>query len=92
MGRKDESVNSENRPLYPFTISDQFTMYLMFKPSGGNWVTLTKVAWEWGGAATWSGTNWNLTGPINHVISNSDSTDYPQWFDNNLNHQTLINE
>jgi len=64
----------------------------MFQPASGQWVPLRKISWGWGGTGTWSGTNWNLTSPTNPVGSDQDSTDYPRWNDNIVNHETFQQE
>jgi len=75
--------------------SEDFTMWLMFKPDGDNaqWVPLRKVNWHWDGAGSlvtnglavnWVLTNTNNPGnPLDTI-----SFDHPQWDwnANNTNH------
>ena len=62
--------------------ADNFTLYLMYKPTGGIWVTLQKVNWWWYykgsnqfGLWTW-GDKGNSTTPQMHVVS---ASDLPEW-------------
>lgn len=68
------------------SVSDNFERWLMFKPTGGQWVPLRKIGWQWSGIGNWDGTNWSLTNPSNPVGLDEDSTDHPQWSDNIVNH------
>ncbi len=70
-------VGLDNTKWKAVITSEQFTMWLMFRPAGGQWVPLHAVTWSWGGTATWSGTGWNLTNPSKLVTSDADSTIYP---------------
>ena len=72
-------------------VAQDSTMWLMFKPQGGEWVPLKSVNWNWSGAVTLSGTNLVL-------ISRSWTTNptdadalgmYPAWTDNFSNTNSL---
>jgi hypothetical protein len=89
--------NSTNSVWKTVSTSDNFTMWLMFKPAGGQWVPLKGVTWTWAGTAILNaiptnGNYWSLTGSSNGnaTPTNSDSTTYPQWNDNIVNHTTII--
>jgi hypothetical protein len=80
-----------NSSIMAVSVSDNFDRWLMFKPTGGKWVPLRKVSWNWGGAASLSGTNWTETNWVLTSSNNSvnptdtDSTNYPQWNSNITN-------
>lgn len=81
-------VDSPRSPL-PATgfvrveISDDFKMWMMFKPTGGNSVPLNVVSWQWQGVATNSGSGtWGLaTSPTNHTMDpvGVPTEVYPLW-------------
>ncbi len=54
------------------TASGNFTMYLAFKPSGGIYVPIRKINWDWSGAATNNSGAWSGGG-----VAHSDPTDAP---------------
>jgi hypothetical protein len=56
----------------------------LFKPSGGEWVPLRQVNWNWGGAASLVDGLTSSTNTANP--SDSDSTTHPEWTDNITNH------
>lgn len=76
----DDSPTSQNLAGFDqVSYSEDFTMWLMFMPDGGQWVPLRKVNWHWDGAGS-LGTNWVLTSshdPGNP--SDTNSFDHPQW-------------
>jgi len=87
--------NSTNSVWKTVSTSDNFTMWLMFKPAGGQLVPLGSMSWNWAGTATLNsvstnGSYWSLTGASNNSPTNSNSTTYPQWTDNIVNHTTII--
>jgi hypothetical protein len=72
--------------------SENFTMWLMFKPDGANsqWIPLRKVSWAWGGAGNlvtngfainWVQTSTNNPGNPTDAVS----FDHPQWYWNAAN-------
>jgi hypothetical protein len=65
------------------SVSDSFTIWLLYKPTGGQWVPLRQMDWHWSATATLNGTNWSLINP-SQPIPNSDyeATDYPKWTNN----------
>lgn len=69
------------------TAKDDFTMWLMFKPSGDGsiWVPLRKTNWSWYGSAVRdhkTGT-WNLKKSKNNVNPPSSvTTEFPEWTGN----------
>jgi hypothetical protein len=65
-------------------ITNSFEMWLMFKPTGGQWVPLRTVSWNFSGTATNSGTSWFLTsGNWSTNPPDADAgTTYPQWNSN----------
>jgi hypothetical protein len=66
------------------TAADSFKMWFMFKPTGGQWVPLRIVTWNWSGVASLSGTNWTLSS--RNWSTNPPSVDagttFPQWNNN----------
>lgn len=70
-------------PLKGVSASDNFSMCLMFKPTGGQWVPLRKTVWSWSGVGSLSGNNWVLTSNSNTANpTDTDLTAYPQWTNN----------
>jgi hypothetical protein len=66
------------------SISQNSTMWLMFKPDGGHYVPLRSVNWYFSGSATNPGTGWILTGS-NWSTNPPDvdtGTNYPTWTNN----------
>jgi hypothetical protein len=67
--------------------TNSFEMWFMFKPTGGQWVPLRTVAWNWSGTASLSGTNWTLTS--RSWSTNPPDADasgiFPQWNSNVTN-------
>ena len=68
------------------SVSDSYTMHLMFKPSGANslWVPLRQVSWNWSGSGgRFTTCGWILS-TSNHSTNptDQDSTDYPTWTGN----------
>jgi hypothetical protein len=84
----DDSPNSQD--LSPYTsvsFSEVFEMWLMFKPSGGQWVPLQAVAWSWSGAGYFDGSIWQLTdGSSTLNPTGINITTFPVWTDNLTNH------
>jgi hypothetical protein len=63
--------------------SDQFTMWLMFQPTGGQWVPLRAVNWAWGGCITNSPYGWGLQYGTNTINpADFSTTTYPEWQSN----------
>jgi hypothetical protein len=68
-----------------YSISDTFTMYLMFVPTGTAgrpiYVPLRKVSWSWTGNAFRFGSSndWTLNSSSKTTNPNADVTDCPQW-------------
>jgi hypothetical protein len=60
------------------------TMWLMFKPDGGNWVPVRSVPWNCSGSATNSGSGWTLTRASwsTNPPDLDAGTDYPTWTNN----------
>jgi hypothetical protein len=64
--------------------TNSFKMWLMFKPTGGQWVPLRTVTWNWSGTAILSGSNWTLISPswsTNPPDADAGAT-FPQWNSN----------
>jgi hypothetical protein len=64
--------------------SDNFEMYLMYRPNGGEWVPLQKINWQWSGAdhTVTNGNNvtWVLTSTNNPGNpSAGNTTTHPSW-------------
>ncbi len=61
--------------------SDNFTMTLMFQPSGGIWVPVGTYQWSWSGGANWvpATANWKFAGGSQSPGSYSPSTTFPTW-------------
>jgi hypothetical protein len=73
--------------------SDSYEMYLMFKPSGGQWVPLKTVNWNWGGVGTNAIGVWSLSSHTNSTnLSDADAGTYPIWTQNLTNFYTLHKE
>lgn len=63
--------------------SDAMEMWMMFQPSGGNWVPLRAVNWSWSGAATNSSSGWTLLSGTNSTNPpDFDVQQYPFWNSN----------
>ncbi|HEU6447731.1 MAG TPA: hypothetical protein VFV23_04765 [Verrucomicrobiae bacterium] len=82
------TVDSPEEPLLrgrnEVTANDSFKMWLMFKPTGGNWIPLRIVNWNWSGIASLSGSNWSLTSRswLTNPPSVDAKTTFPQWKNN----------
>jgi hypothetical protein len=76
-------------PVEAVSAADNFSMCLMFKPTGGQWVPLKVVNWNWGGVGSLSGTNWVLTSS-NATNTIGDLFIYPQWTNNIVNYTNYI--
>jgi hypothetical protein len=62
---------------------DSMTMWLMFKPDGGQWVPLHKVSWRWSGAGQLSDSGWSSTAnPPPSTSNNEETMFHPQWTTN----------
>jgi hypothetical protein len=64
------------------SISDQFTDYIMFCPSGtGNtYVTLGTVTWSWTSSTTYINGNWTPPLQVTHAPTGNDTSDsFPVW-------------
>jgi hypothetical protein len=74
---------------------DNFELYLMYRPTGGIWVTLRKLEWHWKGSASKDvAGNWTLdSGSTSASVDpgSSDSTELPEW-DNYFTNLELVNE
>ncbi len=71
---------------YQVTASDQFTTWLMYRPSGGVWVPLQKYSWSWSGTMTKGTAGWSLqsSSPTSAATQSASVTDNPpSW---NLTH------
>ena len=69
------------------TVTNSFKMWLMFKPTGGQWIPLRTVTWNWSGTALLSGTNWVLASGSwsTNPLDADAGTIFPQWNGNVLN-------
>ncbi len=69
-----------------YEASDDFKMWMMFKPSGGNIVPLNVVSWHWHGIATNSGVGtWGLASDPGDHSDNPEGAateEYPLWKSN----------
>jgi hypothetical protein len=74
-----ELFSSEKRVI----VSDNFEMYLMFKPDGQDsiYVPLRRVLWQWGGSANRDTTTdaWSVSTRNYPSISNQEVSDEPVW-------------
>jgi hypothetical protein len=64
------------------TVSDSFSMWLMYSPSPSDvWVPLFEIDWTWAADATYNGTSWSLksagSGGAQPSIKRTSS--YPKW-------------
>jgi hypothetical protein len=88
----DTGASTADSPTMPLTAdylqataSDNFTMYLMYKPAGtpAIWVPLRKVStasWYWTGDAWRSGANWGLQSSSHSTSpASADCTTPPEW-------------
>ena len=66
-------------------VDESFTMTCMFRPSGGDWVSLKKVDWTWSGVATNSPGGWVLVSRNHNSPSATDTTTHPTWSNNITN-------
>jgi hypothetical protein len=74
--------------------SDNFEMWMMFKPDGGQWVPLRAVNWSWGGSATnsipYGDFGWSLVSRTNSINPlDFDQLSHPEW-QNNVTNATWI--
>jgi hypothetical protein len=75
------------------SLTDNFTMWLMFQPSGGVMVPLRMVNWSWNGTGTFNGVTGSVTSSNAVANLDSDATgNYPAWTDNVTNHFDLHRE
>jgi hypothetical protein len=75
------------------SFTNNFTMWLMFQPSGGVVVPLRMVNWSWNGTGTFNGVTGSVTSSNAVANPDSDATDnYPVWTDNVTNHFNLQRE
>jgi hypothetical protein len=87
---RDAPGQGLNSQWQNISISDNFNMWLMFKPTGGQWVPLKVVTWNWGGTASQTGGVWTLNSSNNIVNPvGVDSLTYPSWTNSivNFNYQ-----
>jgi hypothetical protein len=62
---------------------EQFQSYLVYKPSGGIWVTLRILPWNWSGSASKNMSVWSLDsgGTSSQNPGSTDSMEFPEWCD-----------
>ncbi len=67
-----------------FTVSDSYTMYLMFLPNGAasRYVPLLSVSWSWGGIAHAVSHVWSLTTPHQSASEAAETSLHPTWTKN----------
>ncbi len=84
--RPPGTSDSPGVPVLPdaaaVTVDWSFTMYLMFKPTGGIYVPIRKIGWGWNAAATRNVTWGSPTGAPYVDANDTDATNHPQWTDN----------
>jgi hypothetical protein len=76
------------------TVTNNFTMTLLFIPTAFNgvsytnscYIPLASVNWNWGSSATSTSTNWILTSSNSVANPPMNTLIYPQWTDNATNH------
>ncbi len=72
-------------PVQSINSSNNWTMWLMFKPSGANsvWVPLKKATWSWSASATRQSDGTYVKGPFTdpRKITFEDTIQHPQWSD-----------
>lgn len=63
--------------------SDSFEDWLIFRPIGGEWISLATFKWSWEGSAEKSANAWNLLFPplpkVNFDGTYTDTTNHPNW-------------
>jgi hypothetical protein len=68
------------------SVSDSFTMWLMFRPTGTNaiWVPLRQVSWSWAGQGDrFTSCGWILSSSSHSTNpADTDSTTFPTWTSN----------
>ena len=76
----------QNSPGYTqLSVSDAFTTYVMYQPSGGVWVPLEKFSWTWSMTLNWQPSQWNLTASYPATAGQAGTptpaiaNDPPQW-------------
>jgi hypothetical protein len=81
----DSPTSPLDNSLKTFSRNDAYDLYLMYKPTGGIWVTLSVLHWAWAGSATKNSQtgSWSLdSGSACYSIDTSiDSTLLPEWND-----------
>ena len=85
---KDSPGMSLSTSFPGMTLSNSFKMWLMFKPTDGQWVPLRTVNWNCSGSVSLSGGNWVLNS--RSWSTNPPDADsgiaYPQWNSNVTNY------
>ena len=67
------------------SVSDAFTTYVMYQPSGGVWVPLEKISWSWSEVLNWQTSQWSITASCPNTAGQAGTpahvpiNDPPQW-------------
>lgn len=81
----DSPGNGLSSAYKKVTVSDSFTMFLMFKPtvSDSIWVPLRSVNWSWTGEASKdSQGQWSLDASSKNTGNSSETSTHPTWSGN----------
>ena len=63
-----------------YTVKDSFSMYLMYRPTGGIWAPFRQFNWGWEGTATNGTAGWGLaTNSVTTPAGAFSATNYPGW-------------
>lgn len=74
------SIDPEQFGTVWLSRADNFDTWLQFKPSGGHWVPLRRIHWEWSGEAVLSNGVWVLVNPRDvHNPQDVEEYKYPVW-------------
>jgi hypothetical protein len=89
-----DSPESDTLDTYTnISFTNNFTMWLMFQPSGGVMVPVRTVNWSWNATGAFNGVTGNVIS--SNSVANPDSDaigNYPIWTDNVTNHFNLQRE
>ncbi len=79
----DPAQQSVPNTYQSLSVSDTYTMYLMYQPPGGVWIALQDVQWEFIGSAAGPAPNWpnNYTDPQADGVTGTPGggSEFPSW-------------
>ena len=76
----DSPLMGLNNTIIVASVGDEFETYMMYKPSGGTWVPLRRVLWQWNATPAQPATGWApaTVGTVT-VTGNTPWTTHPTW-------------